>query len=208
VRRVNIAVYGSPHFIVGLCLVCVLDSGASMGAETGSSDAAAQSATGAGSQLGFASQRSVEGELAETAKRQSEGALARFHRRKKELEDRTGLTYGFENQTQYLATDSDKSPSDAASNVTRFYGVWSATGRGTPDDGALVFKVEYRTAIGNEISTQALGPSFGYAGTFASTCGDAGAVLPNLCWRQHDELTCIAQSSSAIRQKSQKNSVS
>ena len=156
-----------------------------MGAETGSSDAAAQSETGAGSQLGFASRRSVEGELAETAKRQSEGALARFHRRKRELEDQTGLTYGFDNQTQYLATDSDKSPSDAASNVTRFYGVWTATGRGTPDDGALVFKVEYRTALGGEVSTQALGPSLGYAGVFSSTYSDAGAVLTNLYWRQH-----------------------
>jgi porin len=123
--------------------------------------------------------------LAETAKRQSEGALARFHRSKKALEERTGLTYGLDNQTQYLATDSDRSPSVAASNVTRFYGVWTATGRGTPDDGALVFKVEYRTALGNKISTQALGPSLGYAGVFSSTYSDAGAVLTNLYWRQH-----------------------
>ena len=184
-RRISIDVYASPRFIVELCLVCMLCCDVSMGAETGSSDAAAQSETGAGSQLGFASHRSVEGELAETAKRQSEGALARFHRRKKELEDRTGLTYGFDSQAQYLATDSDKSPSDAASNVTRFYGVWTATGRSTPDDGALVFKVEYRTALGDRISTQALGPSLGYAGVFSSTYSDAGAILTNLYWRQH-----------------------
>jgi len=185
VRRVNIDVSGSPRFIVGLCLGCLLHSGVSVGAESDSSDAAVQSEAGAGSRFGFASTRSVEGELAETARRQEEGALARFHRRKKALEDRTGLTYGFDNQTQYLGTDSDRSPSDAASNVTRFYGTWAATGRGTPNDGALVYKVEYRTAIGNEISTQALGPSLGYAGTFSSTYSDAGAVLTNLYWRQH-----------------------
>jgi len=56
--------------------------------------------------------------------------------------------------------------------------------RNTPDDGALVFKVEDRSAIGGHVSTQALGPLLGYAGTFSSTFSDAGVVLANFYWRQ------------------------
>lgn len=123
------------HFAV----VFLLFSGGSVGAESVSSDAAAQSQTGAVNPIYFASARSVEGELAETAGRQREGVLAEFRAQKQALADRTGLTFGIDNHTQYLGTDSDKSPSDALSNVFRFYGTWTATGRGTPDNGALIF---------------------------------------------------------------------
>ncbi|MDX1293270.1 MAG: carbohydrate porin, partial [Hyphomonas sp.] len=58
------------------------------------------------------------------------------------------------------------------------------TGRGAPDSGALVFKIEDRSAIGNRLSPQALGPSLGYAGLFSSTFSDAGVVLTNFYWRQ------------------------
>ena len=156
-----------------------------MAAEPASSDAVAQAEGASNNPLGFFSARSVEGELAETAERQRKGALAGFREGKERLEARTGLTYGFDSNAQYLGTDSDRAPSDAASNVVRFYGTWTATGRGTPDDGALVFKIEYRSAVAGKISTQALGPSLGYAGVFSSTYSDAGLVLTNLYWRKH-----------------------
>jgi len=152
---------------------------------TWAQDADPQVKPGAGGQFGFSSSRSVEGTLADTAEAQEEGVLEKFRARKKSLEARTGFTYGFDNNTQYLGTDSDKSPSDGFSNVFRFYGTWALTGRGTPNDGALVFKIEDRSAVGNNISTQALGPSLGYAGVFASTYSDAGVVLTNLYWRKH-----------------------
>ncbi len=133
---------------------------------------------------GFVTPDSVAGTLAATADRQSEGALESFQAWKKELEGRTGLSFGFDDQIQYLGTNSDKSPSDAASNVFRFYGTWTAVGNGAPNDGALVFKVENRLAIGSYISTQALGPSLGYAGLFSTTFSDAGWVLTNFYWRQ------------------------
>jgi porin len=131
---------------------------------------------------GFVTPDSVAGTLAATADRQSEGALESFQAWKKELEGRTGLSFGFDDQIQYLGTNSDKSPSDAASNVFRFYGTWTAVGNGTLNDGALVFKVENRLAIGSYISTQALGPSLGYAGLFSTTFSDAGWVLTNFYW--------------------------
>ncbi len=137
---------------------------------------------------GFVTPNSVAGTLAATADRQSEGALEGFQAWKKDLEGRTGLSFGFDDQVQYLGTNSDRSPSDAASNVFRFYGTWMAVGRGKLNDGALVFKVENRSAIGSDISTQALGPSLGYAGLFSTTFSDAGWVLTNFYWRQrlHD----------------------
>ena len=159
-------------------------AGASVSAEAVGPGTNAQLETNGRDQVGFASPRSVEGVLSDTAERQREGPLASFQAGKARLEERTGLTYGVDNTIQYLASDSDKSPSDAMTNVTRFYGTWTATGRGTPDNGALVFKVEYRTAVGDHISTQLLGPSLGYAGTFASTYSDAGLILTNLYWRQ------------------------
>jgi len=134
--------------------------------------------------FGFNSSRSVEGTLAETDERQRVGPLEWFRARKDALEAGTGLSYGFDNFTQYLGTDSDESPSDAASNVFRFYGTWTVTGRGTPDSGVLIFKIEDRSAIGNKISPQALGPSLGYAGLFSTTFSDAGGVLTNFYWRQ------------------------
>jgi len=147
--------------------------------------AAVRSGGNADAQIGFSTPRSVEGTLAETAELQQEGALSRFRAGKQELEDRTGFAYGFDNQTQYLGTDADKSPSDGFSNVFRIYGTWTASGRGTPNAGALIFKIEDRSAVGSNISTQALGPSLGYAGVFSSTYSDAGVVLTNLYWRKH-----------------------
>lgn len=133
---------------------------------------------------GFATPNSVEGTLEATADRQSEGALEGFHAWKDQLESRTGFSFGLDDQVQFLDTNSDQSPSDALGNVFRFYGAWTATGQGTPNNGALVFKVENRSAIGDRISPQALGPSLGYAGLLSSTYSNAGWVLTNLYWRQ------------------------
>lgn len=133
---------------------------------------------------GFDTPRSVPGTLADTAERQQAGPLVEFHAWKKGIEDRTGLSFGIDNQTLYLGTSSDSDPSDSATNVFRVYGTWTTVGRGTPNDGALVFKLENRSAIGNRISGQALGPALGYAGLFASTYSDQGWILTNLYWRQ------------------------
>jgi len=132
----------------------------------------------------FNAPRSVEGTLEETDERQRVGPMQQFRARKDALEARTGLSWGVDNNTQYLGADSDRSPSDAAGNVLRFYGTWTASGRGTANNGALIFKIEDRSAIGKELSPQALGPQLGYAGLLSSTFSDAGMVLTNFYWRQ------------------------
>lgn len=141
-------------------------------------------AAGLQDNMDFTSAQSVEGTLKETSKQQDRGLLSSFRASKEELETSKGFQYGFDNITHYLSSNSDISPSDAMSNVFRLYGTWTTVGRGTSNDGALVFKVENRSAVGSHISTQSLGPTLGYGGTFASTYSDAGWVLTNFYWRQ------------------------
>lgn len=66
--------------------------GVAVGAESSSTYTAVKSEGDAVDQFGFASSRSVEGTLDETAERQREGALASFRAGKARLEERTGLT--------------------------------------------------------------------------------------------------------------------
>jgi len=174
-----------------LIIVISAGFGSAVAAEPAADDADAEHQSGlveetpAPLQIGFSSSGSVEGTLAETDERQREGPLERFKARKDALEAGTGLSLGFDNNTQYLGTDSDESPSSSAGNVFRFYGIWTLTERGNSGGGALIFKIEDRSAIGNRLSPQALGPSLGYAGLFSSTFSDAGVILTNLYWRQH-----------------------
>lgn len=133
---------------------------------------------------GFETPNSVSGTLADTAARQEQGSLDSHFAWKKDLEARIGLSFGVDTQVQYLSAKADGDTTDAATNVFRFYGTWTLAGRNTPNDSALVFKVENRSALGDLIPTQALGPTLGYAGVFSSTYSDAGWVLTNLYWRQ------------------------
>ena len=190
-RQVGFARTGFRLPPLPLLVTLMVCSGGAMAAEPespehdGASESAASEEPDAEVSFRFYPPRSVGGMLAETKDKQRDGPLESVHARKQALEDRTGLSLGIDNNTQYLGSDSDRSPSDAAGNVFRFYGAWTATGRGTRDEGALVFKIEDRSALGNRLSPQALGPSLGYAGLLSSTFSDAGAVLTNLYWRQH-----------------------
>lgn len=138
----------------------------------------------ADSQLSFNSPNSVGGTLGDTNQRKRGSLLDQLRAGKDALEASTGFAYGLDNNTQYLRTNSDTSPSDAAGNVFRFYGTWTPTGRDTAVDGSIVFKIEDRSDIGNNLSPQSLGPSQGYAGLYSSTFSDAGVVLTNFYWRQ------------------------
>lgn len=169
-------------------VLSVAFSSTALAAEAASEAVAEQSVAGTDQQteheLGFRSSRGVEATLKSTSEAQHQGPMERYKAWKDRLAADSGLTFGFDNFAHYLDTNADGSPSDGATNVTRIYGTWTATGRGTTDTGALVFKGEYRTAIGNRPSTQALGPALGYAGLFATPFSDAGLILTNLYWHQ------------------------
>lgn len=132
----------------------------------------------------FSSPRSVPGTLTASSVRQDGGGLWEYRDWKNGLEDRVGLTFGIDEMVQYLGTNSDLSPSDAASNVFRLYGTLAASRRAAENAGKLVFKIENRIAFGSQLSPQALGTSLGYAGLLSSTFSDAGWLLTNLYWRQ------------------------
>ena len=69
----------------------------------------------------FATANSVEGALDAIADRENEGALEGFHAWKEQLESRTGVSFGIDDQVQFLNTNSERSPSNALGNVLRFY---------------------------------------------------------------------------------------
>ena len=92
--------------------------------------------------LGFESRLSVAGTLAAESEGQRTGLLEGAIAQRKNFEARTGVSFGIDNQIQYLGTNSGKKPSDASSNAFRIYGTWRAVGQNTSNDGTLVFKVE------------------------------------------------------------------
>lgn len=173
-----------------LAFLLGLPSGSIVAAQPGNDEGTQEPEAETGEQrlaaapYGFFSSRSVSGTLAQTKATRRAGSLEALRAKRDALEARTGLSFGIDNNTQYLGTDSNRSPSDAAGNVFRIFGTWTASGRGTADTGALVFKLEDRSAIGDRLSPQGLGPSLGYAGLLSTTFSDAGVVLTNLYWQQ------------------------
>ncbi len=96
--------------------------------------------------------------------------------------------YGFDVGVDYHAVGfyATQSPGDesAASGVVRLFGEWELTGRGTQNNGSLVFKVEHRHAF-TDVSPVDFGSEIGYGGLLQSTFSDQKARVTNLYWKQH-----------------------
>jgi len=103
---------------------------------------------------------------------------------KSELDASYGLSFGFDYTALYQVASSSPGEKDAVGGIFRAFGVWTLTGRGTRDTGALVYKVESRHTLGTEIPPQGLGFETGYVGLTAAPYGDYGWALTNLFWRQ------------------------
>lgn len=95
-----------------------------------------------------------------------------------------GLTFGADYNALYQAASDSLGTNHAAGGVVRLYGTWTLLGRGSPDTGALTFKVENRHRLGTDISPQDLAGEIGYAGLTATPFSDAGSLLTNLYWHQ------------------------
>ncbi|MCL5778340.1 carbohydrate porin [Limibaculum sp. FT325] len=102
---------------------------------------------------------------------------------KASLEDATGISFGVDYTTLGLTTTDNNGNGSSASGIARFYGAWELLGRGTPNTGALVFKVEHRHAY-TAIPASGLGFDVGYAGLIGTPFNDQGARVTNLYWRQ------------------------
>ncbi len=103
---------------------------------------------------------------------------------KSELDASYGLSFGFDYTALYQVASASPGEKDAAGGIFRAFGVWTLTGRGTRDTGALVYKVESRHRLGSEIAPQGLGFETGYAGLTAAPYGDYDWALTNLFWKQ------------------------
>lgn len=102
---------------------------------------------------------------------------------KTDLKSRTGLDFGIDyNALGYVASTS---PGDdtTAGGVFRVFGKWDLVGRGTPNNGGLVFKFEHRHALDDTPPTD-FGTELGYAGLVSSVFSDQGWRTTNLYWQQ------------------------
>ena len=103
---------------------------------------------------------------------------------KQDLQDRRNLAIGGDYNLLYQHAGNSPGEDNAAGGVIRFFGAWTATGKGTPDTGSLVFKVENRHRFLSDIAPSSLAQEIGYSGLTAITFSDAGSILTNLYWRQ------------------------
>jgi len=103
---------------------------------------------------------------------------------KDSFRERTGVSFGIDYNGLYLASNDSLGDSTAAGGIFRFFGSWDLIGRGSPDKGALVWKVEHRSAYGDPAPQDfGLGP-LGYVGFIGAPWSDQGNRLTNLYWRQ------------------------
>ncbi|MCR9086862.1 MAG: carbohydrate porin [Rhodobacteraceae bacterium] len=104
--------------------------------------------------------------------------------RKASLKDRTGLDFGFDyNALGFVASDS-LGEDTAGGGAFRFFGAWELVGRGSENNGSLVFKFENRHRYGNVAVTD-FGSELGYAGLVSSVFSDQGWRTTHLYWEQN-----------------------
>ena len=81
------------------------------------------------------------------------------------------------------ASDSLTDTDSASAGVYRFFGRWLATGKGTKNNGALVFKIENSHNYG-AVSPDELNKELGYLGSSGLLYSDLGWVLNDFNWQQ------------------------
>jgi len=137
----------------------------------------------------FGGPDSVENTIADDAARVPslirERLLGPWFQWKQGLQDDTGFSFGLDYSTVYLKSDEDGFSGDdsAASGMLRVFGSWDLLGRGTPDTGALVWKIEHRHRY-TDRSPQDFGFDQGYVGLIEPPFSDEDTRLTNLYWRQ------------------------
>jgi porin len=110
-------------------------------------------------------------------------ALQPYFEFKDRLQEETGLDFGIDYSAVGLYATGSLGDDGAAGGIARLFGVWELVGRGTADNGALVFKVEHRHGY-TDVPPSGLGFETGYVGLFEAPFSDQGGRLTNLYWRQ------------------------
>jgi len=82
------------------------------------------------------------------------------------------------------ASDSLTDINSASGGVYRFFGRWLATGKGTKNTGALIFKIQHSHNYQKQVVPEKLGDELGYLGSTGLFYSDIGLVLYDLFWHQ------------------------
>ena len=101
------------------------------------------------------------------------------------LRESSGLSLSFDYQALYQQSSESLTGIDkAASGQARIIGNWNLANRGGENPGSLVFILENRHLLGQEISPANLAGQIGYAGATGVTFGDTGTTLSVAYWSQ------------------------
>ena len=111
--------------------------------------------------------------------------LLSYREWKERFRERTGISYTLDYTTAGLFPSNTISGDDRfTSGAVRFYGQWELVGRGTPNTGTFVWKVENRHGYSDKPVSAAAG-DVGLAGAMLSSLSDAGNRLTNFYWKQN-----------------------
>lgn len=102
---------------------------------------------------------------------------------KERIAEESGLSFGLDYSAQGFVATGSLGEDTASGGMARLFGSWELVGRGTPDSGALVFKVEHRHRYG-EVPPGSFALETGTVGVVAAPFSDQGTRLTNLYWRQ------------------------
>ena len=187
-----------PVLAIAVLATSAITQPAAAWAQDYNSASAEQSAAGAAilrsaAQAGLGGPQSVGAQLEEdAAQRQVQsrrpGMDAIFDPAESSLERlraMSGVQVGLDYQAVYqTATDSLTDQNQASSGSARTFGKWQLLGRDTENTGSLVFLLEQRHELWNQLTPAELGSEIGYLGITGTTFSDSGASLTTLYWEQ------------------------
>ena len=111
-------------------------------------------------------------------------SLQPYYEWKRKIRKQHNLQFGQDYTSLYQkASDSLNDTDSASAGVYRFFGRWLATGKGTKNNGALVFKIENSHKYG-VVAPDELNKELGYLGSTGLLYSDLGWVLNDFNWQQ------------------------
>ncbi|MGV6825632.1 MAG: carbohydrate porin [bacterium] len=103
---------------------------------------------------------------------------------KASIQKENGIALGVDYTPVYLGASDALENDSAAGAMLRFFGSWELVGRGTPNTGAFVWKIEHRHAYGDDAPNGLGLGSLGYVGFIAPPWSDQGSRVTNFYWKQ------------------------
>jgi porin len=130
-------------------------------------------------------ENTIENDAATVPSMVEERLLEPWFKWKQELHDDSGFSFGLDYTPVYLKSSADgfSGENKASSGMLRVFGAWDLVGRGTPNTGAFVWKIEHRHSY-TDVSPQGFGFDQGYIGLIEPPFSDEGTRFTNLYWRQ------------------------